>query len=52
MNIKFEVAPYALFDVLKALNNTNDSTRYIECGVTKEDGNLIIWATEHFLNVQ
>ena len=48
MNIKFEVAPYALFDVLCALNNTRDSNRYVEYGVIKEDNNLIVWANEKY----
>lgn len=42
-----KVEPYALFNVLAALANTKDSSRYIEYGVTQEDGDLFIWGVEH-----
>lgn len=45
--IKFAVSPYAIFDLLKALEYTKDKYRHIEYGVTKEDNDLVVWAIEH-----
>lgn len=46
MKFRCRVAPYALFNALAALENTRDSQRYIEYGVTQEDGYLVIWGEE------
>ena len=45
--IKFQVSTYAIFDLLKALDNTRDEERHIEYGVTKEGCELFVWAIEH-----
>ena len=44
--IRFKIAPYALFDTLKALDNTKDHSRHLEYGVTKCDNELEIWVRE------
>ena len=41
------IAPYALFNALKALELTNDRHRYIEYGITQEGDDLVIWGKEH-----
>lgn len=46
-----EVAPYALFDALAALENTRDSQRWIDYAVTSEDGKLFIQGNERFCPV-
>ncbi len=44
--IEFKVAPYALYDTIKAILNQNDKNHYYKITVTKEDGYLVIFATE------
>ena len=46
--LRFSVTPYALFDVLQALENTKDHNRYLEFGVTKQDNEITVWVVEHF----
>lgn len=49
--ITFKVAPYALYDVLRALEvqNNNNLYEYYEKGVTKEDNDLVVWVTKQYL---
>jgi len=47
---RFQVAPYALFDVLNALRNTRDHRRYLDFGVTKEDNDLVVWVREKYIS--
>lgn len=49
--IYFKVAPYALFDVLKAFENDSDIHRRIDYTVTKEDGELVVIANENYKQV-
>lgn len=42
--ISFRVAPYALFDVLKALQN--DCENYTELSVGMEDSHLVVFVTK------
>jgi hypothetical protein len=41
--IDFGIAPYALYDVIKAIKGGNCSTHHFDVKVGKEDGNLIIF---------
>ena len=47
VTIKFEVAPHALFTVLDAIINRNQSKEFskFDCFVSKEDGLLYIYVT-------
>ena len=49
--VRFKVAPYALYDVLRALEvqNNNNLYEYYEKGVTKEDNDLVVWVTKEYL---
>jgi len=49
--ISFKVAPYALYDVLRAfeVQNNNNLYEHYEKGVTKEDNDLIVWVTKEYL---
>lgn len=49
--VTFKVAPYALYDVLRALEvqNNNNLYEYYEKGVTKEDNDLVVWVTKEHL---
>ena len=49
--VRFKVAPYALYDVLRALEvqNNNNLYEYYEKGVTKEDGDFVVWVTKEYL---
>jgi hypothetical protein len=48
--IRFKVAPYALYDVMNALENesSGNTESYLEKGVTKEDNDLVVWAEKHY----
>jgi len=50
-SISFKVEPYALYDVLRALEveAKQDIYTYYEKGVTKEDGDLVVWVTKQYL---
>jgi hypothetical protein len=49
--IRFKVAPYALYDVLKALHLMNDNhvNELYEFGVTKEDNDLVVWVKKDYI---
>ena len=49
--IRFKVAPYALYDTLKALHLMNDNhiNEYYAIGVTKEDNDLVVWVTKEHI---
>lgn len=49
--VKFQVAPYALYDVLRALEveNNNNLYEYYEKGVIKEDNELMVWVKKQYL---
>jgi len=51
-HVSFEVAPYALYDVMRALEiqNNNNLYEYYEKGVTKQDGHLVVWVTKEYLS--
>jgi len=49
--VTFKVAPYALYDVLRALEveAQQDIYTHFEKGVTKEDNDLVVWVTKEHL---
>lgn len=44
--ISFRVAPYALYNTLRALHNERDRYRYLDVTVTQEDGDLVVLVNE------
>lgn len=46
--IRFKVAPYALYDVMNALEieSSDNNESYLEKGVTKEDNDLVVWVNK------
>ena len=49
MGFRCKVVPYALFDVLCALECTKTSSSYVDYFITKEDGDLIIGGKEVYV---
>jgi|LGVE01.1.fsa_nt_gb hypothetical protein len=47
-NIRFVVAPYALFDTLRAFENDKSSGHYLKYAVTMEDGELVVCAEKKY----
>lgn len=46
----FNVAPYALADVIEAL--TNDDRHFVDICVTKEDGRLVVMFNRIYRNIE
>ncbi len=49
--VNFVVAPYALFDTLRAFENDRNSEYQVEYSVTMEDGNLVVYAERKYYPV-